>query len=217
MLSDQPDVPGPCDRLDGRLRDLLFHLCGNLCHRFGLGEQPGQLLFGEAQQIKPPIGGLKFPEFRREHLFIPPGVLANAVVGQNVSPLLRFAEMVEHDHRNLIQAEFARRQEAPVAGDDPGVGVHQDRVVEPERRDAGGDLRDLFVRVRPGVARERDEPVQPPELNSLGHRGGNLRFHRRYTPHMPAHSEAQFSPRWYWRGSASPRWALSNGTQLRWT
>jgi hypothetical protein len=38
----------------------------------------------------------------------------------------------------------------------PCLGVYQDRVVEAELRDAGGDLRDLRVRMRPGIPRVRN-------------------------------------------------------------
>jgi hypothetical protein len=44
-----------------------------------------------------------------------------------------------------------------VAGDDPAVGVHEDRIREPELADARGDLRDLLLGVRPGVPGARNK------------------------------------------------------------
>ena len=51
----------------------------------------------------------------------------------------------------------------------PGLRIHQDRVVESELRDAGGDLRDLRVGVRPRIAGVRNEFVERPVLDALGH------------------------------------------------
>ena len=81
------------------------------------------------------------------------GLLGKLVVGKNVSALLRFREMLEPDCRHSRKAEQFRRFDATVAGDDAVVLVNQDRIVEPERLDAGGDLGDLLRAVGARVAR----------------------------------------------------------------
>ena len=80
MLSDQPDVSGPRYRLYRRFGDFFFRWGRSLFRRLGIGQELGQFLLGEAQQIEPPIGGLKFPEFRRQRIFVLPGVLTDPVV-----------------------------------------------------------------------------------------------------------------------------------------
>jgi hypothetical protein len=76
--------------------------------------------------------------------------------------------VVEDDDGNLLE-ELSRREEATVACDDAGLGINQYRVIETEFGDAGGDLRDLGVRVRPGISGIRDELLDQPVLDPLGH------------------------------------------------
>jgi hypothetical protein len=47
---------------------------------------------------------------------------------------------------------------------DVTVFTHQDWIGEPESTDAAGDLGDLRVTMRAGVASRRDEAVDRPEL-----------------------------------------------------
>jgi hypothetical protein len=47
--------------------------------------------------------------------------------------------------------------------------IHQNRVVKAELRDAGSDLGDLGVRVRPWVPGPGDQPINEPHLDVLGH------------------------------------------------
>jgi hypothetical protein len=60
VFSDQPDVSGPRYRVRRRLGDFFFRRAGRLSGRFGIGQELGQFLLGEAQQIEPPVGGLQF-------------------------------------------------------------------------------------------------------------------------------------------------------------
>ena len=73
----------------------------------------------------------EFAEVRhleREQLLVPAGLLGEAVVGEDVGALLRFAEVGELDHRHRGEAELARREHPSVAGDDAVVAVDQHRV-----------------------------------------------------------------------------------------
>jgi hypothetical protein len=67
------------------------------------------------------------------------------VVRDDVGALLRLGEVIQNDDRGLGKPPLPRGQETPMTGDDPGLGVHQDRIVEAELRDAGGNLSDLSV------------------------------------------------------------------------
>ena len=182
VLSDQPDVSGPRYRLRRRLGDLFFRRGRSLCRRFGVGQELGQFLLGEAQQIEPPIGGLKFPEFRRQRIFVPPGVLTDPVVREDVRTLLRLAEVIEHDHRHVLQPQLPRGQQPAVAGDDPGVGVHQDRIVEPELHDARRNLGNLLVGMRPCIPGVWHQPLDGPQFDLPRHGGRDTRFSHECCP-----------------------------------
>jgi hypothetical protein len=52
-------------------------------------------------------------------------------------------EMIEDDHGHFLKLELPRRKKATMAGEDARLGVHQNRVVEPELGDARRDLRNL--------------------------------------------------------------------------
>src|ERR1700722_12383823 len=77
--------------------------------------------------------------------------------------------MIENDDRDFGESEFARGQESAVASDDPSLRIHQDWIVETELRDAGGDLCDLGVGVGPRVPGPRNQFVEQPHLDVLGH------------------------------------------------
>ena len=74
--------------------------------------------------------------------------------------VLKIGQLAKTRRRSLElflgHAELARRQDAPVAGDDAVLAVDQHRVGEAKLVDAAGDLRDLGVAVGPRVARVGD-------------------------------------------------------------
>jgi hypothetical protein len=87
------------------------------------------------------------------------------VVGDNQRPPLRLAQMIEHDHRHLVQAQLPRRLQARVAGDDHAVGADQDRICPAELHDRRRDLGHLLVCVRARIAREGDQTLNGPTLD----------------------------------------------------
>ena len=66
-----------------------------------------------------------------------------------------------------VSPQLPRGEEAAVTGDDASLGVHQNRVVETELGDAGGDLRDLRVRVGARISRKRNELFDCPIHDAL--------------------------------------------------
>src|SRR5579885_878499 len=87
--------------------------------------------------------------------------------------------MIENDNRRFLQAQLARRQQPPVAGEDAGVGIDQYWRGPAELHDAGRDARHLLVRMRariPGVGNQLvDRPAldlrRLPDLGRGVHRG----------------------------------------------
>src|SRR5690606_36080837 len=64
------------------------------------------------------------------------------------------------DHRHLGHAQLSGCHDPTVPGDDAAVSVHKDRIREPELPDTGGNLRHLFIAMRPAVAGIRDQAIQ---------------------------------------------------------
>ena len=56
-----------------------------------------------------------------------------------------------------------------MASDDACLRIHQNRIVETELGNAGRDLRNLSVRVSTRVSRPRDQLIDQPQLDVLGH------------------------------------------------
>jgi hypothetical protein len=54
------------------------------------------------------------------------------------------AQMFEADGRDLAAAEEPASQQPAMPGDDPELGINEDRHVEAEGGDAVGDLADLL-------------------------------------------------------------------------
>jgi hypothetical protein len=59
--------------------------------------------------------------------------------------------VIEAQRRHLAPAELATGKKSPMTGDDVALTIDQDRNIEPERLDAGGDLPDLLLAVKPRV------------------------------------------------------------------
>jgi hypothetical protein len=135
-------------RLDGRkLPAATFDSCGHL-QSLWLRE----VLVVETGNGEMEVLVLQCLQFQLQELFVPTCGLRQPVVGENVSPTLGLAEVIEDDDRHLAEVQFARRQQPAMTGDDPGVTVHQDRRVEPKLPNAGRNLCNLPVGVRPGIA-----------------------------------------------------------------
>ena len=106
----------------------------------------------------------------RQQRLAPARLQGELVVGDQVRPLLRLAEVLEPDHRHLGEPELARREQPAVAGQDPGVLVDQDRVGPAELDHRGRDLIDLRLAVRARVALVRAQAVDRPQLDPVGER-----------------------------------------------
>src|SRR6266568_7196896 len=92
-------------------------------------------------------------QLNRQNLLVPPGLLGELVVGQDVGALIRLAQMREPVGRHRGDAEELGGFHATVTSDDLLVIIDQNRIAEAELRDAVGDLADLLLRMRPGIVR----------------------------------------------------------------
>jgi hypothetical protein len=77
--------------------------------------------------------------------------------------------MVQNYYGNFLETQLPGGEKAAVAGNDAGIGVHQNRVIESELSSAGGDLRHLRVGVGSRIPHVRNEFVERPVLDVLRH------------------------------------------------
>jgi hypothetical protein len=73
---------------------------------------------------------LKSSQLQPQQFIIPTCREGELIVGDHISALLCFAEMIEHDDRHFGELQFPCRQETTVAGDHARMGVHQNRIVK---------------------------------------------------------------------------------------
>ncbi|NKA76033.1 hypothetical protein GO290_05043 [Ralstonia solanacearum] len=119
----------------------------------------------ETRQRQVEVRRVERGQLGAQHGFVPARVLGDAVVRDHQGPPLRGAQVVQHHHRHHRQSQLHGSGKASVACDDDAVATGQDGVGEPELHDAGRDLRDLFVGVRPGVGGVGGEPLDRPVLD----------------------------------------------------
>ena len=167
MPSEHPHVAGARCRLGRFLRDLLFSDRGILGCIVGRKERP-ELVVGETHHVEVEAVLLERYEFRAEHLLIPPRVQREFVVGDDEGPPLRRRQMRQDNDRDFLKAQFPGSQKARVPGDDHAFAIYQDGIRPPELPDAGRNLRDLLVRVRPGVTGARQESAYRPKFDLRG-------------------------------------------------
>ena len=111
-----------------------------------------QLVISEPNQTEIEVLLLQSREFDSKKPVVPTCVFGQLIVRNQVSTLLRFAEMIQHDHRHFFEPQLSRCKESAVASNDARVRIHENGVVEAKCLDAGRDLRDLRVRVSPGIS-----------------------------------------------------------------
>ena len=159
--------PRLADRIFGRLRDLVL---GLIARRLAVGQrqQPLQLRGVEADQVEIEALVAEPRQLRRQQRVVPARLQGELVVGHQVRPLLRLAQVLEPDHRHLGEPELPRGEQPAVAGEDAALLVDQHRVGPAEFDHRGRDLIDLRVAVRARVTLVRAQAVDRPELDPVG-------------------------------------------------
>ncbi len=133
-----------------------------------------QFLVAETDQFEVEAVPFQLHQFLAEQVLIPAGEFRQSVIGDDVGPPLRQSQVVQHNDWNRGHFELSRCQQPAVPGNDAVLTINQDGVHEPELHNAGGDLGHLFIRMGARIPIIRDETVQCPYLNSLGHRWAHL-------------------------------------------
>ena len=152
VFAKQPDVARSCHR---RAR---FH-ASDVVVRIGLIRsravqqkvQFSSFVSGNFQ-IKVEIHLGQRLQFNRQNVAIPAGKLRQPIVGNDISPPFSLTEVRKFDHRHLGHAKLARCGDTAVASDDAARAVNQNRVRKTKLPDRCSNLRDLFGRMRTGIA-----------------------------------------------------------------
>ncbi len=93
------------------------------------------------------------PERLSQEAFIPGRVLGQLIVGDHERLGLSLGQVLQTDGGHLGPTQEGGGLNAPMAGDDPLLAVHQYGGVEAEGLNALGDLADLLPGVNPRVVR----------------------------------------------------------------
>ena len=133
-------------------------------------QQPLELGGVEADQVEVEALVPQPGQLFRQQRVVPARLQGELVVGDQIRPLLRLAQVLEPDHRHLGQPELARREQPAMAGEDAALLVDQHRVGPAELDHRRRDLIDLRVAVRARVALVRAQAVDRPELDPVGER-----------------------------------------------
>ena len=85
----------------------------------------------------------QFLELLAQDPVVPGGGFGQSVVGDLEGFGLRLVQVIEPDRWHLGPPKITAGQQTAVSGHDGEIGIDQDRHIEPERRDALGNLADL--------------------------------------------------------------------------
>ena len=159
MGTQQPQIARARDRR-ARLgqRRLVF---GNLA--FGIEDQR-DLADLEAAALDVDLKRGELAQFEREQAAVPSGQFGEPVIREDIGALLRVVEPVDAQGRDRFEADQTGGGQPAMAREHLVVGIDQHRICEPEAAQALADLADLLGRMRPCVARRRDQRVDPAEL-----------------------------------------------------
>lgn len=158
VIAKLPDVADLCARLQrNRRNDLVVGIRGLAKHDIDLaGAEPGE------RQVHLELGQRQVGQLELEDLEVPTCIERDLVVSEPQRLLLRFAEPGQLNHRNFGKLHRLGCEQPAMSGDQPALGIREDRVGKPERADRGGDLLDLPLRMRACIAGIGDETAGRP-------------------------------------------------------
>jgi hypothetical protein len=151
VFAEQPQITRAADRVLRGLGDVVLALVLAQRRAIQIPKQVVEFLVREPHKIQIEIHVVQRRQFGAQQILIPASVFGQLVVGDHQGAALGIAQMVENDHRNRVDPELLRRQQAAMPGNDDIVRTGQDRVGEAELGNGCGDLCYLLVRMRPRV------------------------------------------------------------------
>ena len=172
MISDQPYVTRPCDRLTGWFRERFFVFWRRAIAV--IGQQRLQLLLGEAHEPEIEALVLQIGEFRGQDLLVPARVLGESLL----SAMMYARRWVSLKWSSTTtgtsgRPNFGAASKRPWPATIPALVSTRIGALKPNSTDGGCDLRNLGVRVRASIPRVRDQAVHGPDLDAPGQRRRN--------------------------------------------
>ena len=134
-------------------------------HLSHFGQKVLEFLLVKAGQLQAKVLGGQSLQFESEHVLVPTSIQGELVVGEHERSLLVGGEVAEGYHGHMGIVQLASGHYAPVAGNDPTLGVGQNRVVKSKLRDTGGNLGYLRVGVDAGISRIRNQALYRPPFD----------------------------------------------------
>jgi hypothetical protein len=168
VVSQQPDVAEPSNRLIGAFRDAVGI---RQTARSQTGQDGFELIRLEADQAEIEIGEPELLDLVAKLLEIPACPRRQLVVGQAVGSLFFFAPTACDHYRDRGQPQLCCRADAPVASDQHAVLVNKHRVGPSPSAKRVGKLVDVGLAMQTGIAGVGDQPLDRPVLNPLGRPG----------------------------------------------
>ena len=165
MVSQQPYVAAPSDRLIGYFRDAVRI---RQTARSQTGQDVFELIRLEADQIEIETGELERPELVAELLGVPARPRRQLIVGQAIGTLLVLAPAVRHDHRDGFQPQLCRGTDARMTGEQHTLLVDQHRHRPAPFEDGGSDFVEVGLAMKPGIVRVGYQPLDRPALDLVG-------------------------------------------------
>lgn len=99
---------------------------------------------------------------------IPAGIEGKLIIGDDIRTLLNVGEVVQDDHRHVLEAERACGAQASVSGEDARVLIHEDGIGKPKLAYAARNLLDLLGAVRSWISVVRLKTTHGPVLDLRG-------------------------------------------------
>lgn len=129
MLAKQPQISRTADRYLWHRRCLFFPGIA-----LAIAQQIVEFsrLDADLRKVHAQIGQIS--EFQRQQFPIPPGLLRELVVREDIGPLLRVSRMGELDHRHRLQPQLGRRQHPAMPGDDAVLPSTSTGLLNPNSR-----------------------------------------------------------------------------------
>lgn len=157
MCADLPAVSGPRYRGQGAI-DLGDSIC--FVRLVLAGDPEGKIDLGHLEagdrHIEIRLDG-KLLQFQGKQLGVPSCLLSKSIIGDDISPDLYRAKVVDPDSRDVCHAKGRGSSNPRVAGYDTIRAVDQNGADKAKLLDAGGDLFDLPWRMRAGIFEARFE------------------------------------------------------------
>jgi hypothetical protein len=152
--AQDPEVARYRHRRFWRVWDCIF--VGQSSRRFVVGKPRGEFVIRETEDTRVVVGIFESLQFKTQEFIIPSGIQSKSVIRQDVGALLVFIKVTDNNRWYGCELQPLGSEQSSIARNHAGITVDQDWSIESKLANAGGNLRDLDIRLSPSVSRIRD-------------------------------------------------------------